>query len=84
MKIYKGKKVYHTKFKSDEGSKSIKDKTRRVFEYEGYCEEKTGRCHGTGKMTQVVIDNKTGKNIKICSVKVSTSSVNFYSTCMTP
>ena len=63
MKIYKGKKVYHTKFKSDEGSKSIKDKTRRVFEYEGYCEEKTGRCHGTGKMTQVVIDNKTGKNI---------------------
>ena len=63
IKTYKGKKVYHTKFKSDEGSKSIKDKTRRVFEYEGYCEEKTGRCHGTGKMTQVVIDNKTGKNI---------------------
>ena len=63
MKTYKSKKVYHTKFKSDEGSKSIKDKTRRVFEYEGYCEEKTGRCHGTGKMTQVVIDNKTGKNI---------------------
>ena len=63
MKTYKNKKVYHTKFKSDEGSKSIKDKTRRVFEYEGYCEEKTGRCHGTGKMTQVVIDNKTGKNI---------------------
>ena len=27
---------------------------------------------------------KKGKNIKICSVKVSTSSVNFYSTCMTP
>ena len=27
---------------------------------------------------------KKGKNIKICSVKVSTSSVNYYSTCMTP
>ena len=27
---------------------------------------------------------KKGKNIKICSVKVSTSSVNLYSTCMTP
>jgi ABC-type sulfate transport system substrate-binding protein len=27
---------------------------------------------------------KKGKKIKICSVKVSTSSVNYYSTCMTP
>lgn len=64
IKTYKGKKVYYTKFKSDEGSKSIKDKTRRVFEYEGYCEEKTGRCHGKGKMTNSkVIDNRTGKDI---------------------
>ena len=63
IKSYKGKKVYYTKFKSGEESKSIKDKTRRVFEYEGYCEEKTGRCHGKGKMTQLVINNKTGKNI---------------------
>ena len=48
IKSYKGKKVYHTKFKSDQGFKSIKDKTRRVFEYEGYCEEKTDRYHSSG------------------------------------
>ncbi|MDA8997366.1 hypothetical protein N9J21_01310 [bacterium] len=27
---------------------------------------------------------KKGKKIKICSVKVSTTKVNYYSTCMTP
>jgi len=47
MKSFKGKKVYHGIFETDDGK-----------EYVGYCDKKTKRCHGYGKMVE---KNSSGK-----------------------